>query len=230
MLSPTELTNTVTGMAVIGAGLFPLLYSWLGRPQPLRWLFVYFCVFLTGLPTVWYHGFGETPWLHLSDTGSNILLAWAFQAAVAGDFYERPFRWRLLGTTGLTVILGNLWMAYEAAVSVEYYPFRFGNFGGYTVGELVLIANAFVGLGLLVAAWKWIPKRTRPLLWLVLACFVAGLLLSTASNHQVSLGIVAYHAIWHLVASFGFLTIWVFNDHRFHDTAGAGARASAELR
>lgn len=225
MLSPTELTNTVTGMAVVAAGLFPLLYSWLGRRQPGRWLFVYFCVFLTGLPTVWYHGFGETPWLHLPDTGSNILLAWAFQLAVAGDFYEVRFRRRLLTITGLSVILGNLWMVYEAIRDVKYLPVRFGAFGGYTVAELVLILNALVGAGLLVVRWGRIRNDARPLFLLVLTCFLAGLFLSTASNHQVSLGIIAYHAIWHLVASFGFLTLWVFNDYRFHTSSSGSGEA-----
>lgn len=35
-------------------------------------------------------------------------------------------------------------------------------------------------------------------------------------NRRVVLGIVLDHAVWHLVVSSGFLTLWVFNDYRFH--------------
>ena len=34
---------------------------------------------------------------------------------------------------------------------------------------------------------------------------------------QVDLRIFAWHAVWHLVGAFGFITLWVFNHVRFNE-------------
>ncbi len=74
-----DLANAVSAYATILSGIIPLLLCWLVSPQPRRWLFVYLCIFITGVPTVWMHGFGEQFPARVADIGTNLLLAWALQ-------------------------------------------------------------------------------------------------------------------------------------------------------
>lgn len=65
-----DLANAVTGLATVLAGVMALLLTWAAGPsdptqgklQPRRWMVVYAGIVVTGVPTVWYHGFGETLW------------------------------------------------------------------------------------------------------------------------------------------------------------------------
>ena len=77
-LPPWDLANTVTGFCTLGAGVVTLILTRLVAPQPARWRFVYLCLVVTGLPTIGFHGFGGGL-LRVSDTGTNLLLAWAMQ-------------------------------------------------------------------------------------------------------------------------------------------------------
>ncbi len=71
----TVLANTVSAYATLLAGLVALALTALMGKQPRRWLFAYLCVFITGVPTVWYHGFGETS--SLASSTSARICCWA---------------------------------------------------------------------------------------------------------------------------------------------------------
>jgi hypothetical protein len=47
------------------------------------------------------------------------------------------------------------------------------------------------------------------------AWFLVGTWLASHRIHQVGATVLAYHAVWHLVAAFGFVIVWAFNHVRF---------------
>ena len=71
-LPPWALANTVTAYATILSGVLALALTALTHPQPRRWLAVYAAIVITGIATVWYHGFGETFIAGLADGGTAI--------------------------------------------------------------------------------------------------------------------------------------------------------------
>ncbi len=208
------LANTVSAYAIVLAGLLTLALTALMAPQPRRWWAVYAGVLLTGIPTVWHHGFGETLTTGFFDIGTNLLLAWLIQVAVLGDYYSRRTRRWVAGTTGTLILLYLVWKLAVGPLS-RANAVSFGDFGGFHVGEVLLILNSFLGVGLLYARLSRIPPRARPLLYLVTGIFLLGLGLATASNQQVDFRILAYHATWHIVSAFGFVALWAFNQARF---------------
>jgi hypothetical protein len=220
-----QLANAVTSFAICLGGIVPLLYCLLGRRQPARWMIVYACVLLTGIPTVWLHAYEGNRLASFFDVGTNIFLAWAMQVAVAGDFLPKPLRGKLLAGTGLANVFVLAWLAYEVVAPVKTPIVTFGEFGQFYVGEVALILNAFLAVGLFIYGYKTIPIHARPLLHLTVATFFVGMILATAGNSQVSLRVFAWHATWHLVGAFGFMTLWFFNHMRFGEGMPSGAPA-----
>jgi hypothetical protein len=217
-LTPTELANTVSSFATIFSGLTGLLLCWLVASQPRRWVAVYGGMFLTGLPTLWYHGFGETYIQGWADTSSNLLLAWLVIVAALWDGYSREVRRWVAGASGainLVVVILRL-VGGSAFRHVDVVPL--GAFGGFHITETVLILDSFLGVGLLYGRHAAIPTKARPLLYATTVVFVCGALLASASNHQLDLIIISYHAIWHIVGAFGFLLLWAFNHARWNLT------------
>jgi hypothetical protein len=214
-LLPWELANTVTGFATCLAGLMMLALTWLMGPQPARWWAVYVSVVVTGVFTVTYHGLGETHGWKVLDNGSNLVVTAVMTAAVLGDF--RPGRVARAGTAvswavNAVVIALMWWVPSTTDVSQTV---TFGGWGGYMVGELVLIANAFAVLGLFVAHRAQLPADARPVLSLTAALFVVGAALSTANGDEIVGALVPLHALWHIVGAFGFIALWAFNHKRF---------------
>jgi len=223
-----HIANAVSAYATVLAGLLTIAFARMMTRQPGAWLAVYVCVLVTGVATVWYHGFGEPFPARVADIGTNLLLAWMIQVAVVGDLY--PGRGgRLLN---LVVALVNLEYILTFALSggqgATPLVLPFGEFGGYTLGELLLIVNCFIAVTLLFARRREIHPLARPLLYLSTLIFFAGLLLSTASNSRIDLGIIAYHATWHIVGAFGFVALWAFNEMRFSLTEGEHAEEHEE--
>jgi len=221
------MANAITSFATLLAGVFTLALWGLLRDQPIRWAHAYLWIFLTGIPTLGLHGYGEPfgapshPYWSVADTGSNLLLAWAIQLAVLGDYW-RERRWRVAAASlGVNLLaIGN--MVRERFFAEEiHYLIPLGDFGGFRTGEVMLIADSLFVVALLTAARTRMPRRARPLLGFVALSFLCGLALATASNQQVGLlfGVptLAYHALWHLVGSFGFLAFFVLNHVRFSE-------------
>lgn len=231
------LANTVTGFATLFAGCTCLVLSRLVAPQPGRWRFAYWMIVVTGVFTITLHGFGETvsgfgpPWFwHFLDTGSNIVVAWAITLAVLGDYYT-PAQERL-GRALLTLAMGVgvAWHLYDRLPSTERgYLVPLGAWGGFYPGESWLIALSFTVVGLFWARRTRIPVAAKPLLGLVVAIFLCGLLLATARNDRVVYPFFSIHALWHLVGAFGFVILWAFNHVRFApDPPGAGRPRASE--
>lgn len=214
VISAPDLANAVSAFGTVLAGLLPLALSRALPGQPARWIFVYACILLTGIPTVWYHGFGETRWAGLADISTNLLLAWAIQFAALGDGWPARFRnaARLVSgaCNGLMitaiVVLGP-------AMKFNFVPL--GSFGGFTPGETLLILDCIFAVVLISAKSQYFSPGSRRVLPITVAFFLAGLLLATGSNTRVDFRILSWHAFWHIAGAFGFLSLWVYNQSRF---------------
>lgn len=216
------LANTVTGFATLFSGALALLFCHTVAPQPARWRFAYGTIVVTGVFTVTLHGFGETVagfgprwfWAFL-DTGSNIVVTWALALAVIGDYYTPRFARRARPALTLAMLVGVAWHLYDRWPGTQRaYLIPFGSWGGFRPGQTFLIAFAWGVFALFWAKRARIPARARPLLGVVVAIFVAGLGLATASNERVVYPFFAMHALWHLVGAFGFVALWAFNHVR----------------
>lgn len=214
-IPPADLANAVTAFSTILSGLLPLILCWFTVPQPKRWLAVYAGIVVTGVATVWFHGYGETYLTGLADGGTNLLLAWLLQVAVLWDGYDRNISRGVAVGSG---VLNLAMISFRAFAGPEYtriYLVSFGSFGGFHPMELMLIADSFVVIGLIYGRLASLPPGSRPLLYLLTAVFFVGMLLATAANRRVDLQVIAYHALWHVVGAFGFLVLWIFNFVRF---------------
>lgn len=213
-LSPPDLANAVTSFSTIGAGVVTFALAWLVPPrQPARWLLVWFALFVTGLPTLGWHGWGGEFW-RVSDGGTNLLLAWCIQLAVLGDYYAPETRRRMGAVMGVLNGAAIAWMFGEAATGTKTYLVSFGEHGGFYPGEAMLIVDSLLVTGLLVAKRSTFPDRARPLLWITTALFVLGLALATADGDVVGGRVGSWHALWHVVGGFGFVFLWAFNHVR----------------
>ena len=214
-----QLANIVTSYCTCLAGLMPLLFTLLGRKQPARWVVAYSCMLITGIPTVWLHSMEGYRLASFFDVGTNILLAWAAILAVSGDFMQRESRRKLLIVITPIDVAVIGWLLWEVFAAEKVPLIRFGDFGQFYTGQVALIANAWVAAILFVKNVRRIPHHARALMWLTLIMFFMGMLLATASKHQVSGYILAWHATWHVIGAFGFISLWAFNDLRFHNVA-----------
>ncbi len=211
-LSPADLANTISAYATTLSGLVPLLLVLLVAPHPRRWVFVYLCVFITGLATVWNHGFGETFPARVADIGTNLLVTWALQIAIAGDYYSRAAQKRVALVSGIVNAGFIAWMI--AAGPERRLAIAFPGFGEFTYGEVLLIANVVFTFGLFYVRHAQIPIPARRVLYLITALFAVGAFLASASNSKVDYQVLAYHATWHIVGAYGLILIWVFNQLR----------------
>ena len=227
------MANAITSFATLGAGVFTLAL-WAVLPgQPRRWAHAYLWILLTGIPTLGLHGYGEPfsaashPWWSVADTGSNLILAWALQVAVLGDFFPRLLRPVAWGSLALNLAaIGQ--MVHENFVANEIrYLIPLGEFGGFRAGESMLILDRLLVVTLLYRARTRIPEAARRVLHLLALTFLVGLGLATAANTQVGMlagqPVLAYHALWHLTGAFGFLVFFLFNHVRFEAGSPRGA-------
>ena len=217
------LANTATAFATLFGGVFPLLFCFLMHRQPLRWVFVYAMIVVTGVFTVTLHGFGQTNpiwgerwfWSFL-DTGSNIVVTWAVALAVLGDYYSTKTRRWAVPLATLALIVGVAWHYYDRLPSTgRIYVIPLGAWGGFCPGEFFLIMFAWINVALFAAKRCRIPKAARPMLLLVVCVFAIGMLFATASDDGIVYPFFAVHAIWHVIAAFSFLSLWAFNHCRF---------------
>lgn len=208
-LSPPDLANAVTSFCTLGAGVTTFLLALLVRRQPARWLAVYAALFVTGIPTLGWHGWGGEVW-RVADIGTNLLLAYIMQIAVLGDYYRGSFRRRFAVVSGVVNAVAVLSLIREGVTGERSYALDFGEFGGFYMAEMMLILDALAVTGLMVAARRQIPSRAKPLLYIVIACFVVGLGLASAAGETVHGRIWSYHALWHVLGAFGFIFFWAF--------------------
>lgn len=215
VLSPASLANTVTAFAAILSGILCITLTFLTRPQPYRWLFAYLCLVLTGGPTIWFHGFGESVPASIADIASNYLFAWSLQYAVLGDYYRRRHRYAIAGASALVNLASIVYKILAGPQRSKVLAIPLGGETGFTVTEVVLILDALLVLALLFAKVGKMYEGSRPLLYLTMVVFVVGLVLAGPADSIVGFGIIPYHAAWHIVGSFGVMTLWFFNFVRF---------------
>jgi hypothetical protein len=125
---------------------------------------------------------------------------------------------RVAATTGAINLAGVAWIFREAITGEKHYLIPFGEHGGFYTGEVLLILDSFLVVGLLFARRREIAARAKPLLYLVTATFTVGLFLATAGNQEVAEPFWSWHALWHVVGAFGFVLFWAFNHVRFEET------------
>jgi len=214
-VAAADLANTVTAFATILSGIIALGLSALTKPQPVRWMIVYVGVVVTGIATVWYHGYGEGCWAGLADGGTNQLLTWLLQVAVLWDGYSPKMRWSVAVVSGVLNLAVILWRAISGPDFVRFYLISFGSFGGFHPMEIMLILDSILVVGLFYSGLSKIPAKARPLLYLLTVLFFFGALLATASNQRIDFHIYCWHALWHIIGAFGFIVLWAFNYERF---------------
>ncbi|HOJ68802.1 MAG TPA: hypothetical protein PK379_03915 [Candidatus Hydrogenedentes bacterium] len=220
-LHEAQLANIVTSYCTCLGGILPLLFCRLYRSQPSRWLFAYLCILITGIPTVWLHSMEGNRVASFADVGTNILLAWAMIVAASGDFLSPASRTRLLGVITPLNLAGIGWLVWEIFAPEKRPLITFGSFGQFFAGEVFLIANAWVVVILFILGRGQIPARAKPVLWILIATFFAGMCMATAANHVITMYIFPWHAIWHITGMAGFLLLWLFNHIRFNDPSPA---------
>lgn len=217
-LHKAQLANAVTGFATCFAGIMPMLYTLLTKPQPPRWFFVYFCILLTGIPTVWLHAYEGNRIAGATDTGSNIFLVWAIHMGIAGDFMRGNAKRNFMVASTVLNFSAIAFLFYEAIfLTTKWKLIDFGEFGWFNVGEAALIASSLVSTILFFLNWSRIPRAARPLLLLVCGMFIAGLVLASAKNSHVIMRVFAWHATWHILGAFALITLWLFNHVRFNE-------------
>ena len=205
-LSAPDLANSATAFATLLAGVTTFLLAHWVRPQPGRWMWVWFSIFLTGIPTLGWHGFPSKSW-HILDIGSNLLVGWSLQNAVLGDFFSSTFRRRFLTGSAVVNSVATIAMVFQSELADSV---TFGAFGGYHWGEMSLIADSLSVIGLLTAARALITDHAAPLIRMTAFTFLVGLALSTAKGTTVHFTVLSYHALWHVVSAFGFVFLWAF--------------------
>ncbi|NLV44298.1 MAG: hypothetical protein GXY07_07340 [Candidatus Hydrogenedentes bacterium] len=216
-LHEAHLANIVTSYCTCLGGLIPLVYCAYTRNQPRRWVWVYFCVFLTGLPTVWLHTVEGSRVASFFDVGTNILLAWMLIVAVSGDYMAAPARRKLIGITFFLNVLAWCWLLYEVFAPEKKPLLTLWDSGHFYTGEVALILNAWIGAALFIIYRRRINPAARPFLYTILGIFIFGIVLATGDNNHITGYILPWHAAWHIIGAFGFITLWAFNHVRFSE-------------
>lgn len=204
------LANAVTGFATILSGVVAVSLTALVAPQPLRWRLAYWSIIVTGIPTVWYHGFGELFWARVADIGTNFLVGCLMIGAVVGDYYANRRLWIL----GPIVTLNLLTLYDMIATGGSASQVVSAGARGFTIRQATLVLDGLLATGLLYLKYRSIPPRARVILHVQSGCFLLGAWLASANTHRVD-GVIAYHALWHIVGAFGFVFFWAFNHVRF---------------
>lgn len=226
-LHQAQLANAVTAFVTCMAGILPVWFTLILGGQPRRWHFVYWCIVITAIPTVWFHAYEQNAVAQAVDTGSNIVLTWAMLIAVTGDFSRERNRAILVTLSTVINLLVFAYMTWET-ISGEKRPLiSFGDTGFFWASEVALIANSLVVAFLFCLHHRRVPQLAKPLLYTVLFLFVIGAYLSTAKGDYVTFRIVAWHATWHILSGCGLITLWLFNYVRFGEARGVSSDARA---
>jgi hypothetical protein len=116
------------------------------------------------------------------------------------------------------MLIGVAWHFYDRMMAGGYLV-GFGAWGGFKPGQSWLIAFSLAATILFYLKRKAVPPKAMPLLVLVTAIFLAGLLMATAKNDTIVFPFLSLHALWHVTGAFGFIALWAFNDVRFRKAA-----------
>ena len=92
---------------------------------------------------------------------TNLLLAWLLQVAVLGDYYAPTTQRRVALVAGAASLVYVLWRIAVGPGSSSVYAISLGDFGGFKVGETLLILDSLPVVGLLYPRHSFVPARAR---------------------------------------------------------------------
>ena len=216
-MSAAILANTVSAYSIIFAGLFALALSLTMRPQPFRWSVVYLAISLSGIASVWHESTGGIFPARIADICGILFLLWVAQIAVLFDFYSPLFRRMTIAFAGI-INLFSIWLIYSGGakqITELIINIPFGKEWGYSLSETIMLVNGALLVILIFSRFGAIAVNARPLLYLTSGIFFLGVLLSIPATEDVDFQFLAYHSIWHIAASYAFISFWAFNHVRF---------------
>lgn len=219
-LHDAHIANVVTSFATLGSGLVVTLFWWFDGKQPLRWLFFYLTIIITAIPTIIHHMYPTQQFWTSVDVMSNILLIWALEIALAGDFFSKVFYKKFVSVMTLINMLVILKLGYEIFSPPANLFLPLGEKSGFTFGETALILNAVLSVGIMAYYSKTCTQKQKSVLKVIVAIFILGLILATGSDDFIKPTFIGWHSLWHITGAFGFIVFWFFNHLRFSIEGG----------
>jgi len=214
-LHDAHISNVVTSFATLWSGIIVTLFWWYDSKQPLRWLFFYLTIIITAIPTIIHHMYPTQQFWTSVDIMSNILLVWALELALIGDFFmERSYK-KFISVLSAINFLIVIKLVYEIFSPPEDVFLPLGEKGGFTFGEVALILNAVFCVAIMGYYSKTFTKKQKSILRILVVTFLLGLVLATGSDDYIKPTFIGWHSLWHVTGAFGFVIFWFFNHLRF---------------
>lgn len=219
-LHDAHISNVVTSFATLWSGIVVTLFWWFDGKQPLRWLFFYLTIIITAIPTIVHHMYPTQQFWTSVDIMSNILLVWALELALAGDFLKAISYKRFVFV--LSVINGFvvLKLGYEIFSPPESIFLQLGEKSGFTFGEVALILNAILSVSVMAYYSKTFTQKQKSVLKILVLIFLLGLILATGNDDFIKPTFIGWHSLWHVTGAFGFVVFWFLNHLRFSIEGG----------
>lgn len=214
-LHDAHISNVVTSFATLWSGIIVTLFWWYEGKQPLRWLFFYLAIIITAIPTIVHHMHPTQQFWTSIDIMSNILLVWALELALAGDFLKEVLYKKFVCVLSIINLLVVLKLGYEIYSPPEDIFLSLGEKSGFTFGEVALILNAILSVSVIAYYSKTFTRKQKSILKVLIAMFLLGLILATGSDDYIKPTFIGWHSLWHVTGAFGFVVFWFFNHLRF---------------
>ncbi len=219
-LHDAHVSNVVTSFATLWSGIIVTLFWYFDGRQPLRWLFFYITIIITAIPTIIHHKYPLQQFWTSVDVMSNILLIWALELALAGDFFKEPFRKKFISVVSIINLIVVLKLGYEIYAPPKGLFLPLGEKSGFTVGEVALILNALLSVIIFSYYSNTFSKKQKMVLKTIVFMFLLGLILATGSDDFIKPAFISWHSLWHITGAFGFVVLWFFNHLRFSIEGG----------
>ncbi len=214
-LHDAHIANVVTSFATLSSGIITTLFWYFDEKQPLRWLFFYLTIIITAIPTIIHHIFPTIQFWTSIDVMTNILLIWALELALAGDFFKPQTYKKFVSIISIINLIVILELGYEIFYPPKNLLISLGGKNGFPFGEIALILNAVLSVIILSYYTKTFTKKQKSVLMLLVFIFLIGLILSTGSDGFIYPRFIGWHSLWHVTGAFGFIVLWFFNHLRF---------------
>ncbi|MGC8737831.1 MAG: hypothetical protein ACP5UA_04190 [Candidatus Hydrogenedens sp.] len=219
-LHDAHVSNVVTSFATLWSGIVVTLFWCYDGKQPLRWLFFYLTIIITAIPTIVHHMYPAQQFWTSVDIMSNILLVWALELALAGDFFKDMSYKRFIFILSVINCFVVLKLGYEIFVPPESVFLQLGEKSGFTFGEVSLILNAILSVSVMTYYSRTFTQKQKSVLKILVIIFLLGLILATGNDDFIKPAFIGWHSLWHITGAFGFVVFWFFNHLRFSIEGG----------
>jgi hypothetical protein len=175
--------------------------------QPIRWLLVYFTIFLTGICTVLYHYDTYNVYFGLADVGGNIAIALAFTLTALWDYEYSKVTRSIVTVTTLCVSLATV-ITYAVTEGSHV-------FGSFSVGHMTVVL--LFALVLLLNGIKWREIQPISAKWgfvYVSLLFILATMCTILDDRKI-VSFWALHSMWHSGVGVAFMIVFVVNYVRF---------------